>query len=191
MAQAQLSQANREWERIQGGPDPGDIAVLEALIVDAQKDHEIFSQGPDPDDIAVAEARLVNAKAQIEAAEAALTDLELRAPFAGIVLSLSELTEGNSVNPGIPVAFIGDITHWQVETTNLAEIDIANVVISETAIIKLDAFPGQEFTARVIEIDPVGREHLGDMTYKVTLQLDEADFRFMWNMTATVVIEVD
>jgi len=29
------------------------------------------------------------------------------------------------------------------------------------------------------------------MTYQVTLTLDQADARFMWNMTATVNIEIE
>ncbi len=56
----------------------------------------------------------------------------------------------------------------------------ANVTAAEAA---------EEFQGTVTEIDPVGREYLGDMTYKVTLTLDEADPRFLWNMTATVNIE--
>jgi hypothetical protein len=34
------------------------------------------------------------------------------------------------------------------------------------------------------------QEHLGDMTYKVTITLDKVDPRFLWNMTATVNIDV-
>ena len=62
--------------------------------------------------------------------------------------------------------------------------------LGQSVTVKLDAFPGEEFSAKVTAIDPVGKEYLGDMTYKVTLTLDEADSRFMWNMTATVNIDV-
>ena len=80
---------------------------------------------------------------------------------------------------------------WQVETKDLAEIDVANVSIGDKVIIKLDAFPDEEFTGTVTEIDPVGREYLGDMTYKTTITLDKSDPRFRWNMTATVTIDVE
>jgi hypothetical protein len=48
---------------------------------------------------------------------------------------------------------------------------------------------GEEFRGTVSEIDPVGREYLGDMTYKVTITLEKPDPRFLWNMTAIVNIE--
>jgi HlyD family secretion protein len=117
----------------------------------------------------------------------ALANYELRAPFDGRLLSL-DLTVGESVSPGVPVAFIGDTGQWQVETTDLAEIDITNVTLGDPVVLKLDAFPGEEFLGKVVEIDPVGREYLGDMTYKVTVLLDTPDERFKWNMTAIVSI---
>ena len=55
--------------------------------------------------------------------------------------------------------------------------------------VKLDALPGEEFPGTVTAIDPVGQEYLGDMTYKVTVTLDKADPRFLWNMTANVDIQ--
>jgi hypothetical protein len=104
------------------------------------------------------------------------------------LLSL-DLTVGESVAPTLPIAFLADTSVWTVETKDLAEIDVANVAIDDPVTIKLDAFPGEEFKGTVVEIDPVGREYLGDMTYKVTIALDEPDPRFLWNMTATVNID--
>jgi HlyD family secretion protein len=137
--------------------------------------------------IQMAHARLQNAQDQAKAAKAALELYELRAPFGGTLLS-TDLKKGETASPGLPVAFLADTSTWTVETKDLAEIDIARVAIGQNATIKLDAFPGEEFTGKVAAIDPVGNEYLGDMTYKVTITLDKADPRFMWNMTATVRI---
>jgi HlyD family secretion protein len=143
----------------------------------------------DPDLKAAAESRLEVAQTRVAAAEEALANFELRAPFTGTVLSLDDLDQGDSLIAGVPVAFVGQTRRWQVETIDLAEIDIARVALGQSVTVKLDAFPGEEFPAQVSAIDPVGREHLGDMVYKVTLNLDEADPRFKWNMTATVDIQ--
>ncbi len=134
------------------------------------------------------EAQAVTAAAKaVEQARAALELYELRAPFAGTILSLY-LKTGETALPGLPVAFLADTATWTVETVDLAEIDIARVALGQSATVKLDAFPGEEFSANVTALDPVGEEYLGDMTYKVTLTLDQPNPRFMWNMTATVSI---
>jgi multidrug resistance efflux pump len=122
--------------------------------------------------------------------EAAIELYELRFPFNGVLLSL-DLTVGESVTPTFPAAFLADTSRWTVETKDLAEIDAANVFIGDPVTVKLDAFPAEEFLGKVTEIDPVGREYLGDMTYKVTVTLAEPDPRFLWNMTAIVTIDME
>jgi HlyD family secretion protein len=143
----------------------------------------------DPEILAVAEYRLEAAKAHVTAAEATIELYELRAPINGVLLSL-DLNVGEAVTPTLPVAFLADTSHWTVETKDLAEIYMADIAIGDTASVKLDAFPDEEFLGTVTEIDPVGVEYLGDMTYKVTITLDETDPRFLWNMTATVNVNI-
>lgn len=143
----------------------------------------------DPEVLAVAKSRLEAAKAHVTAAKAAIELYELRAPINGILLSL-DLNVGEAVTPTLPVAFLADTSRWTVETKDLAEIYMADIAIGDTASIKLDAFPDEEFLGNVTEINPVGTEYLGDMTYKVTITLDETDPRFLWNMTATVNVNI-
>ncbi len=165
-----------------------DLALDKAKMDDLQRRVDRLKSGVDAEQLSVLEARLNAAHANVTAAEAAIELYELRAPFDGVLLSL-DLTVGESVAPTLPIAFLADTSAWTVETKDLAEIDVANVALGDSATIQLDAFPGEEFQGTVAEIDPVGREYLGDMTYKVTITLDESDSRFLWNMTATVNIE--
>jgi HlyD family secretion protein len=165
-----------------------DLALDKAKMDDLQRKVERLKSGVDAEQLPVFEARLNAAHANVSAAEAAIELYELRAPFDGVLLSL-DLHVGESVTPTLPVAFLADPSGWTVETKDLAEIDVANVAIGDPVTIKLDAFTGEEFRGTVSEIDPVGREYLGDMTYKVTITLDKPDPRFLWNMTATVNIE--
>jgi multidrug efflux pump subunit AcrA (membrane-fusion protein) len=165
-----------------------DVALDKAKMEDLQRAYDRLKSGVDAEQLPVLEARLNAAHANVTAAQAALELYELRAPFDGVLLSL-DLAAGESVAPTLPIAFLADTSLWTVETKDLAEIDVANVSLDDQATVQLDAFPGEEFKGTVTEIDPVGREYLGDMTYKVTIILDEADPRFLWNMTATVNIE--
>jgi multidrug efflux pump subunit AcrA (membrane-fusion protein) len=144
----------------------------------------------DPEILTVAESRLEAAKAHVTAAKAAIELYELRAPINGVLLSF-DLNVGEAITPTLPVAFLADTSHWTVETKDLAEIYMADIAIGDTVSVKLDAFPDEEFLGTVTEIDPVGTEYLGDMTYKATITLDESNPRFLWDMTATVYINIE
>lgn len=166
------------------------VEAAKASMENAQAEFDNLTAGENAEQMAVARAQFESALTNLNAARAALANSQLRAPIAGTILSL-DLSVGESVNAGVPVAYLGNLGRWKVETKDLAEIDVANVSIGDSVTIKLDAFSDEEFTGTVTEIDPVGREYLGDMTYKTTITLDESDPRFFWNMTATVTIKVE
>lgn len=166
------------------------LEAAKANVENTRKEFDSMMAGENSDETAIARAKFESARASLEAARAALANYQLRAPFTGTVLSL-DISVGESINAGVPVAFLGNVNLWQVETKDLAEVDIANVSVGDPVVVKLDAFPGEEFNGKVTGIDPVGREYLGDMTYKTTITLDDNDQRFLWNMTATVNVDVD
>jgi len=163
------------------------LESAKANVENAQAEFDNLSAGDNTEQMAVARAQFESALANLNATRAALANSQLRAPFAATVLSL-DLSVGETVNAGVPVAYLGDTNRWKVETKDLAEIDVADVAIGNMVTVKLDAFPDEEFTGSVTKIDPVGKLYLGDMTYQITVSLDEADPRFMWNMTATVTV---
>jgi len=189
MAQAQLAQAEREWERIKDGPNPGDVSVLEALISNAQEDFEIYSEGPDPEDVAVAEARLENATAQLASAEAALADLELAAPFSGVVSEI-HINPSEWVAPGQPVLLIADLDHLRVETTDLGEIDVAQIFVGDIAIVTFDALPDLSIQGEIMSIAPKASTGSG-VNYTVIVELEDVPQELRWGMSAFVDVELE
>jgi multidrug efflux pump subunit AcrA (membrane-fusion protein) len=187
-ARAQVVEAEREWERVKEGPNPADVALLKAQIDTAARDYEIYSAGPDPDDVALAEARLSNARVQLAAAEAALADLELVAPFAGVVSEL-HINPSEWVAPGQPVLLLADLDHLQVETTDLGEIDVAQIVVGDIAIVTFDALPDVVIEGTITSIAPKAAEGSG-VNYAVILQMNEVPEALRWGMTAFVDIEL-
>jgi multidrug efflux pump subunit AcrA (membrane-fusion protein) len=171
-----------QWAQLEAN-----VEAAKANMENSQAEFDNLTAGADADQMAVARARYESALANLNAARAALANSRLRAPFAATVLSL-DLSVGETVTAGLPVAFLGNTKSWKVETKDLAEIDVANVAVGDPVEVKLDAFPEEEFTGKVTEVDPVGKLYLGDMTYQVTITLDDADPRFLWNMTATVTV---
>lgn len=57
----------------------------------------------------------------------------------------------------------------------MSGLDVAKVSVEDPTSVKLDAFPGEVFEGKVTEVSPVGKLYLGDMTYQITVTLNEPD----------------
>ena len=161
------------------------LAVAQANLDDAVRRLERLANGPDPRQLAVAEGQVENARLRVESAKATLEDQELRAPFAG-TMSAINVTEGEFAAPGVPVAQLADFSNWQVETTDLTELNVANIKMGQPAMIHFDALPEIGLIGRVINIKPQGENRQGDIVYTVVLNLEAPDERLRWNMTSSV-----
>ena len=131
--------------------------------------------------------RVDQAKAQVLAAEAALSQAELRAPFDGVITAL-DLKVGEFVAPGVPVAWLADLSDWRIETTDLGEIDAVHVEVGDPATITLDALPDVELAGTVISLSGYGETRQGDITYKAVIRPEPPYPDLLWNMTAYVTI---
>lgn len=163
------------------------VALIRAQIQDGQERLAILQAGPDPDQVALAEARLKTAQANLEAARAAFTDAELRTPIAGTVAEL-KLKVGEQAAPGVPVITVAEFTRWVVKTSTLTEIDVVRVKEGQPAQVVLDALPELTLKGVVRSIATVFVESRGDVTYTVTVELNETDPRLRWGMTAQVTL---
>lgn len=200
---AAKDQRDKAWQRyddLNSMPDEFDVAVVEAELKVAQSQYEkalkdwqdIEENGIDPDDLKLTEANIKNAEAQLLAAEKNLSDIELKAPFDGVVLSnpfkVGETIDISSTSVP-PMITIADTTEWKIETTDLTELDVVSINKGSSAIITFDAIPDLELTGKVSQVRLVGESKQGDITYTVTIELDEQDDRLLWNMTAFVIFE--
>ena len=112
----------------------------------------------------------------------------LVAPFAGTVMKV-DIAPGEYAAPGAAVLLLADTSAWQVETTDLTELNVAEVGEAATARVTFDALPDLELTGRVSAVKPYGESKQGDIVYTVNITLDRQDPRLRWNMTAKVSIE--
>ncbi|UCF28914.1 MAG: HlyD family efflux transporter periplasmic adaptor subunit, partial [Chloroflexota bacterium] len=170
-------------------PQPGEVALLEAQIENGYRDFETFRSGPDPEDVALAEARITNAEAQLAAAREAIADRELVAPYDGIISAVN-VNPNEWVAPGSPVLLIGDLDHLQVQTTDLSEIDVAQIAPGDPAIVTFDALPELVLGGTVISIAPKADEGAG-VNFPVIIELDDIPAALRWGMTAFVDIELE
>ncbi|TAK13471.1 MAG: HlyD family efflux transporter periplasmic adaptor subunit [Anaerolineae bacterium] len=167
-----------------------DLALARARRADAERALADLANGPDPDALALAERRLASAQAQRAAAQDALDRMELRAPFAGTVVSV-DLEAGEFAVPGTSQVVLADVSAWEAETTDLSEGDVALLAVGMPVTVSLDAFPGETFEGVIIEIGLLGQDVRGQITYPVTVTFDPGDVPVRWGMTAFVDVAVE
>ncbi len=135
-----------------------------------------------------ATADAARAQASVDEAVAARADLQLVAPFAGVV-AFAAPSIGENVSPGAPLIRLQDTTAWRIQTTDLDETAAARFDVGAAATITLDAFPGQSFDGIVREIRPYGETYQGNIVYQVLIEpTTPLPPNVRWNMTASVTI---
>jgi len=187
------------------------VAIAENTLASAREELRLMQAGATSEQIRgqealvkQAEANLSSAKAQVSSQYAATQNYQaqlgktiLYAPISGLITKM-EAKVGEIVFPSSPysdsrVTFVSIISdeNYEIET-NIAEVDIAKIQISDTATVTLDAYGDElSFKASVTAIDPAETVIQGIPTYKVTLQFLEASSEVKSGMTANVDILTD
>jgi HlyD family secretion protein len=198
----QLSAARKQYDKATGNlnylqqlPDEIKLGVAQAEFDVATKELELANiqlakvkNGPDPDTVALAEARVNNAKTQLNAGKVAISDLELTAPFDGVIVT-NDLIVGELAAPGQTSIVLANLSEYKVETTDLTELNVVSVKEGSKVTVTFDAVPGLDVSGKVERVQALGKNVQGDITYKVTVKLDQQDERLRWNMTALVAFE--
>ena len=173
-----------------------DTTILEAKVKEAEAgvlaaDAQIRylnRLATDPLHYESAAADLARAQALLESAKATLaTQSTLTAPFDGTIVSV-DINPAETVVPGQVVIVLGDLSKYQIETTDLSERDVTRVQVGQSANVFIEAL-GEEFSGKVIDIDRVSSTLGGDVVFKVTIELDQQPQGLLWGMSADVQIE--
>jgi HlyD family secretion protein len=165
-----------------------DLAYAQAKLTAAEQKHASLLDGPDPEDLAAAQARIKVAEADLEAANNAVQELELLAPFAGKVVDLS-VKQGEWAEFGQPLVVLAVTNEWVVETEDLTEIQVPNIELGQGATVIPEAFPEMALTGTVESISRIFEIKSGDVTYTARIRLAEGDPRLRWGMTTVVTFE--
>jgi RND family efflux transporter MFP subunit len=142
--------------------------------------------GTDQEHIDASQADVERAQAALDAATATLKQATLTAPFDGTIASVA-ISPAETVIPGQVVIMIGDLSQFQVETTDLSERDVTNVQAGQSANVFVQALD-QSLTGKVKDVARVSTTVGGDVVYKVTIQLDKQAQGLRWGMTTDVQI---
>jgi multidrug resistance efflux pump len=127
------------------------------------------------------------ARAALDSAKATLQQATLTAPFDGSIASV-DISPAETVTPGLVVIMLGDLTNFQVITTDLSERDVPAVRIGQAATMTVAAL-GEEFPGKVTDISRISSTVGGDVVYEVTLEFDTQPQGLLWGMTTEVRID--
>ena len=167
----------------------GNLAFARARLDNAERELALLQDDSDPDAVGLAEARLRVAETGLMAAQSALADSEIRAPFGGTVTNVF-VNPGEVVVPGQILLTIADLDHFQVETTDLSERDVDRVKIGQSVVVFLEAF-GVEVEGQVSNISLQSKTLGGDVVYTVTIDLPTHPENLRWGMSVEVEISTD
>jgi HlyD family secretion protein len=158
-AQAKLDKAMADLAKLQDGPDPQQLAILQARV-------DAVSTAPKQAEAAMeqAQAGVVQAKAMLDQAQAMvaqaqsasdLVDDQLKklvivAPASGVILN-SDIDAGEVVQPGATLMTVGRLDSLKI-TVYVPEDRYGQIKLGENANVTVDSFPGERFKAQVTYI---------------------------------------
>lgn len=164
-----------------------ELQAAQVEVDDAQRAYDKLKDGLDPDQVALAEARIKNSKAQLAVRQSALEDLQVKAPFAGIVSQVL-VHSGEWVSPGQAILVLVDVQHLQVETTDLSERDVPSVTIGQSASVLIKAL-NKNLSGTVSAIAPMADLLGGDVVYRTIIELETVPPELRAGMSVDVQFE--
>jgi multidrug resistance efflux pump len=156
-----------------------------AAETEAKRTLENTQNGPDSDRLVLVQAQLDAARAQAAAAQSALDNYDLKAPFAGLVADVN-VSVYQMVNPQTWAVALADTSQWYVDTSDLTEMDVVKVSAGQTVQVTADALPGITMTGVVESISEAPKVQGGDVLYTVHILLNNPDPALLWGMTMEV-----
>ena len=176
-----------------------DTTIIEARIAEAEagvvaaETQVIYLQrvgvGNAYERIEAAQAEVDRAQAMVDQLKAQLEQATLTSPISGTVITV-DVAPGETATPGQVMVVVANLDQMRIETTDLSERDIPAVQIGQTAMVFIDALD-ESFDGKVVDIDRQSETVGGDVTYKVTVELDQQPANLRWGMSAEVEIQTE
>ena len=172
-----------------------DTSLAEAAVKEAQAEldaaetqvHYLKRVGTAQEHLDSAQADADRAQARLESAQAALAQATLAAPIGGTIAAVN-VSAGESVVPGQVVIALGDLSQFQLETTDLSERDVPAVRVGAAARVFIHALD-EDIPGKVVDVARIASTLGGDVVYRVTIALAEQPEGLRWGMSADVEIE--
>jgi len=156
-----------------------DVFTAQANLTEATRQFEQSRNGTRFEDIAQAEAQLAQAVASIQSVEVQIEDTVIRAPFAGIITQ-KYASVGAFVTPTTTASLTNSSTSTSIVAiangleiiAKVPEIDISQIKIGQDVEIVADAFPTEVFKGKVRLIAPEAIIEQNVTSFQVRISLE-------------------
>jgi HlyD family secretion protein len=174
----------------QGAASPGEVTVAQDQLSSANADLKLLEQKQkerySSPEIARVEAQQTQAQAAYDAAQDVLRQLNIRAPFDGVVYSLP-VRQGDYVNPGDLLLQEADLSKVVVRAF-VDEPDVGRLAAGQPIEVTWDAIPGRVWQGTVGNIPATVKLHGTRNVGETTCVVDNHDFKLLPNVNVGVTI---
>jgi HlyD family secretion protein len=142
-------------------------------VAEAQANLADLQTGANANEVRAAEITLQGALIDLETAQRNLAAATVTAPIDGVVTSVDAQVGVRKAADAV-VFTLADPQQLKL-VINVAESDMPNVALDQTATVEIDALPGKTFRGAVAEISPVNDSSAASVSYPVTVWLTDDD----------------
>ncbi|RME09346.1 MAG: HlyD family efflux transporter periplasmic adaptor subunit [Ardenticatenia bacterium] len=189
-AQAQILNAQVALQALQIDENSPDVREAAAQVREAEAQLKLIMAGPRAPELEAAQATVDSARAGVAKAAAGLSNLELRAPFDGVVAQVDAMP-GQTVGTTQTVLWLADTSDWLIKTQDLSEYDVVHLREGMPVTIEVEALPGTSFQGTIEHIRLQGKDEQNVTMYTVLVRPTNIDERLRWNMSAFVTFRLD
>ncbi len=165
------------------------VKTAESSLVTAKASLSLKQAPARQEDLDIARAQVLAAQASVHSAESQVSNTVIVAPIAGTITQV-DIKLGEQATPSKEVMKLINVGELHAEAL-VSEADIASVQVGQTIDVTFDALgPDQNFTSKVLTVNPASTVISGVVDYKVTASLENI-IGVKPGMTANMTILVD
>lgn len=178
LAKATLSDIQDDLATLRNGVDPVELEtklleleVARLNLADRKQDLTDLMRGPDILDLVVMQANMVSAQAALRNAEERLVNSVITAPWDGVITFIN-VEAGDSINANTPIIEIVDTTVVEIDGV-VDEIDVLFVRVGSSALVTMDALPGELLAGEVsfIALEPDTQQGVVSFPIRISISL--------------------
>jgi HlyD family secretion protein len=171
-------------------PTPQNDAARQNASADLEISRASFirlTNGPTQAELDALQNSITSAQIDLDSAKQGLAQTQLTAPYTSTVTDIL-VHEGELAGGGGPLAAVADLTSLEINA-DIDEIDVANVQVGQSVDIRLDAFPGEKPSGKVIRLSPAASTQRGTTTYGAIVDLAPNNLKIRPGMGANLKIQ--